>query len=68
MTHTCPAPGCTVEVDSEQLACSRHWFSIPKDLRDELWEAYRGNGKGSARHFAAIEACVEFLDSQGAAA
>jgi hypothetical protein len=63
VTHVCPAPGCTVDVDDEQLCCSRHWYSIPKHLRDELWNAYRsGTGIGKARHLAAVDACIEFLE------
>lgn len=65
--HVCPAPGCSFFVDDEQLACSRHWYSIPKELRDELWRAYRGGGCGTARHVAAVNACISFLESKTAA-
>jgi len=65
--HRCPAPGCPVEVPPEELACSRHWYSIPKPLRDELWRAYRGRA-GSPRHRAAVDACIAYLESKAAAA
>lgn len=63
-THKCPAPGCDKDVPSSQYACGRHWYSIPKPLRDELWAGYREEPLGE-RHLAAMEACGDFLD-QGA--
>jgi hypothetical protein len=65
--HVCPAPGCPVLVDDEQLACSRHWYSIPKELRDELWRAYWGGGRGTPRHVAAVNACIAYLESKAVA-
>ncbi len=64
--HECPAPGCTEQVEHRQLACRAHWYSIPKDLRDELWQAYR-SGFGSFRHARAVERCIEFLEQKAAA-
>jgi hypothetical protein len=61
--HTCPAPGCDSHVPRSQLACQRHWYSIPKPLRSEVWRAYRTHGMGSEEHTAAITAAIEFLES-----
>lgn len=59
--HRCPAPGYTEAVPSDRYACRAHWFSIPRELRDRLWMAYRYNGPLSDEHVAAMEACDEFL-------
>ena len=37
----CPIPGCKVDVASDMFACKRHWFSLPKYIRDEIWASYR---------------------------
>ena len=58
-THECPAPGCTEQVDGHRLACVRHWYAIPRDLRGELWRAYREEGQMSDGHVAAMEKCLE---------
>lgn len=60
-THTCPAPGCSVEVERSKLACPKHWWSIPKRERDEVWRTYRRCGMGSPEHAAAIVAAVATL-------
>jgi hypothetical protein len=41
MSHTCHATGCTVHVPPEMFMCKRHWFSLPKRMRDEIWRMYR---------------------------
>jgi hypothetical protein len=56
-----------VQVPTSRLACPVHWFTIPKDLQDELWRAYRDDGQYSEQHLAAVEACVKFLDEKAAA-
>lgn len=51
----CPREGCTKRISSDLFACSRHWFTLPKDVRDDVWRAYRAwtNGNGE---FAELEA------------
>jgi len=41
MLHTCHAKGCKVPVAPKLLMCRRHWFMVPKPLRDRVWETYR---------------------------
>lgn len=38
--HECPARGCEVWVSNDQLACRRHWFQLPKALRNRIYEEY----------------------------
>lgn len=40
-THTCHAKGCQVPVAPKMLMCRKHWYMIPKPLRDAVWAEYR---------------------------
>ncbi len=39
--HTCHWPGCAEQVPPAMWGCRRHWFSLPKRLRDRIWLTYR---------------------------
>jgi hypothetical protein len=41
MAHECHAIGCTACVPAGMFMCKRHWFSLPKPLRDRIWATYR---------------------------
>lgn len=41
LKHTCHALGCQVSVPPEMLMCRRHWFMVPKAIRDRVWSSYR---------------------------
>lgn len=41
MTHHCHATQCKVKVPPEMFMCKRHWFMLPKSMRDEIWRTYR---------------------------
>lgn len=41
MAHTCHAAGCNKHVPPQMFMCKKHWFSLPKQLRDDIWETYR---------------------------
>ena len=41
MSHLCHWPNCKTEVSPSLWGCKRHWFSLPKYLRDAIWLAYR---------------------------
>lgn len=41
MSHHCHARFCTVPTKPEMLMCRRHWFMVPKVLRDAVWTTYR---------------------------
>lgn len=40
-SHHCHATGCRQSVPPEMLMCRRHWFAVPKPLRDRVWATYR---------------------------
>jgi hypothetical protein len=59
MTHECPGPGCEAQVPYEVLACSRHWYQVPKALRTAVYRAWaNGAGAGTVAHTRAIEAAI----------
>lgn len=39
--HHCHWPGCTGQVPPALWGCRRHWYMLPKWLRDKVWQAYR---------------------------
>lgn len=39
--HTCHWPGCKKQVPPAMWGCREHWFTLPKELRDKVWAAYR---------------------------
>jgi len=41
MIHTCHWPGCLREVPPKMWGCPRHWFTLPKQIRDDIWRTYR---------------------------
>lgn len=41
MSHTCHAAACEAPVPPAMFMCRRHWRSLPKPLRDAIWQHYR---------------------------
>jgi len=41
MAHTCHATACSKRVPPAMFMCKRHWFMVPKLLRDLIWKHYR---------------------------
>jgi len=39
--HKCHWPSCKVEVPPSLWGCKKHWFKLPKKLRDRIWATYR---------------------------
>lgn len=39
--HHCHAIGCPIEVPPEMLMCKKHWFMVPKAIRNAVWKTYR---------------------------
>ena len=51
----CPIPGCGDLIDSSRLMCRRHWYRVPKHLRDQVWASWRsGQGAYSREHHDAV--------------
>lgn len=41
MAHHCHAACCTAKVPPAMLMCRKHWFMVPKAVRDRVWATYR---------------------------
>ena len=39
--HTCHWPDCESQVPPAMWGCKKHWFRLPKRLRDEIWRTFR---------------------------
>lgn len=50
-TRPCYWNGCTVTVPASMLMCRRHWFALPRSLRNRVWSAYE---PGQEENLAAI--------------
>lgn len=56
--HDCPAPGCLVtKLPYAMLACPKHWYELPEDLRTRIWRTWRRTD--TVAHRAAVAEAVE---------
>lgn len=39
--HTCHWPGCDRQCPPAMWGCTRHWYMLPRFLRNKIWAAYR---------------------------
>lgn len=65
MAHHCHATNCKVNVPPEMFMCRKHWFSLPKRLRDRIWNTYRlgqcDDMNPSKEYCIAAKECVIFI-------
>jgi len=69
ITTTCPVPGCDRTKPSTHLMCKGHWAMVPKDLRDEVWSAWKLRQKHADRfgpHVRAKAAALAAVRDAGA--
>lgn len=58
-TVHCPVTGCDEQIDPSRLMCRRHWYLVPKLLRDRVWATWRsGEGAHSAEHRQAVLSAI----------
>ena len=55
MAHHCHALGCPIRTSPEMLMCAKHWFMVPKHIRDRVWSTYR-NGQCDSK-FVTLQWC-----------
>lgn len=55
--RSCPVRGCEERISGTLLMCSRHWYSVAKDLRDRVWRLFR-TARDSEEHKAACREAV----------
>jgi len=39
--HICHWPTCNQAVPPKMWGCKKHWFKLPKRLRDKIWITYK---------------------------
>lgn len=61
--NKCPA--CDAMIKAHEVACKRHWFEVPRELRDRIWRLYRNRRtKGSEEHRRAVFEAIRFLTKE----
>ena len=38
--RTCPFDDCGAHIPDSMFACRRHWYTLGRTARDEIWAAY----------------------------
>ena len=41
MRRTCPHPDCKRTIPNHLYACRDHWFTLPEEIRQAIWRAWR---------------------------
>lgn len=59
--HICGWPECRRPVPLNEWGCKGHWFALPKEIRDEIWQGYRSAGKLSPEWIAANEKALAWI-------
>jgi hypothetical protein len=55
----CQVPCCGEQIDPSRLMCRRHWYRVPKQLRDQVWATWRsGRGTLSTEHQSAVHLAI----------
>lgn len=58
-SHQCPGPDCQASVSYAMLACSRHWYQVPRPIRTLVYRTWNhGLGAGSPEHTRAMELAI----------
>lgn len=39
--HRCGWPGCKRPIPLAMWGCNRHWYSLPKEIRDAIWQGWK---------------------------
>jgi hypothetical protein len=66
MSHRCPGPGTVHSqggiVPDDMLACSRHWYQVPRPIRNRVFATWRdGEGAGTAEHIGAMADAIHAM-------
>lgn len=63
--HTCHWPGCDKQVPPAMWGCRAHWFTLPRDIRNGIWEAYVPGQEvtltPSAKYLAAAKRAMDWI-------
>lgn len=59
--HDCPAPDCPQRLPRSTLACRRHWFALPAELRTVINATWRSSDAGA--YLEARDEAVAYLEA-----
>jgi hypothetical protein len=69
--HTCHATGCQTEVPPKLFMCRKHWFRLPKEMRDLVWENYVPGQEirkdPTPEYLNIVQRCIRFIERAEAA-
>lgn len=70
--HGCHWPHCSRQVPPAQWGCRYHWMRLPRQIRADIWAAYRPGQEvtmtPSRAYLDAADAAQEWIKSKGGAA
>lgn len=68
--HHCHADDCPTAVPERLFLCPKHWFMLPKTMRDRVWALYRPGQETrkdpSAEYLEHTRKCIEFVKAEEA--
>jgi hypothetical protein len=63
--HTCHARDCDQRVPPKMFMCKRHWYMLPKRMRDAVWDAYVPGQEQrmdpTDEYLVVTQRCIEFV-------
>jgi hypothetical protein len=63
----CRIEGCDANHPNNLFCCRHHWFSLPKELQDEIWRTYdHGQGIFTSEYLQAAENAEAYLENRDA--
>ena len=66
--HHCHWPGCTRQVPPAMWGCTKHWYALPAELRNRIWQTFRPgqevNATPSQEYLAAANAVQTWIRQQ----
>ena len=66
--HVCHWPGCEAQVPPAMWGCRAHWYRLPKEIRAEIWRAYRPgqerDGRPSVAYIRAANKATAWVQAQ----
>lgn len=63
--HLCHARDCQTAVPRKMFMCRKHWFMLPKDMQDQVWDTYTPGQENtmdvSAAYMEVTRKCIEYV-------
>lgn len=60
--YICHYPGCGLIVPEKMWACRVHWYPLPAELRNLIWDTY--DGVDTEEYRVAVAKCVAYWNSE----